>query len=179
MIDLGTRIGAIWFLPAIFFAIIIFQILLKYITDDRTLGAYSGLISFAGYLSARFIWLPFSIQSGMMACFFLWMGYEIKKKNLLDHLKWYHYLIAQLILLFGIFHNYCNISFVTADISDLFISIPVGLSGCLLIYGISKILGGGGIGINRKNFFDSVMYPFICIGNNGKIFQQNFRPYFP
>lgn len=142
-IDLGARIGAIWFLPALFFAVIMFQLLLKYRTDDRFPGIASGVIAFTGYLSAKFIWLPFSLQSGMMACFFLWIGYEINKHKLLDHLKWYHYITAQFLLLFGIFNNYCNISFVKADISDLFISIPVGLSGCLLIYLFAKIDRGG------------------------------------
>lgn len=138
-IELGTRIGAIWFLPAILFAIIIFEILLNCIIDNRSVGIISGIIALLGYLSAQFIWFPFSIQSGMMACFFLWIGYVIKQQKLLDNIRWYHYIIAQLVLLFGIFNNYCNIDFATADISDIFISIPVGLSGCLLIYFISKM----------------------------------------
>lgn len=138
-VDIGTRIGAIWFLPAMFFATIIFQLLLEYMEDDRTVGILSGAIALAGYISAKFIWLPFSVQSGMMASFFIWIGYYIKKQRLLDQLKWYHYVIAQLILLFGISNNYCSIAFVVADISDMLLSIPVGLSGCLLIYLISKI----------------------------------------
>ena len=142
-IDLGTRIGAIWFLPAMFFAIMIFQILLKFVADDKYLGMYSGAIALTGYLLAKFIWLPFSIQSGMMASFFLWLGYEIKKMKLLEYIKWYHYLAAQIILLFGIFNGYCNVGFVTADIADLFISIPIGLAGCLLIYLLSKTEWGG------------------------------------
>lgn len=90
-IELGTRIGAIWFLPAILFAIIIFEILLNCIIDNRSVGIISGIIALLGYLSARFIWFPFSIQSGMMACFFLWIGYVIKQQKLLDNIRWYHY----------------------------------------------------------------------------------------
>lgn len=142
-IDLGMRIGAIWFLPAMFFAIMIFQLLLQHIADDRFLGIFCGMIALAGYLTAKFLWLPFSIQSSMMACFFLWIGYEIKKKNLLHCLKWHHYFIAQFLLLFGIYNGYCNVGFVKADIADLFLSIPVGLAGCLLIYLISKTGWGG------------------------------------
>ena len=137
-INLGTRIGAIWFLPAIFFATLIFQLLLKYIADDGYLGMISGLIAFTGYLLARFIWLPFSLLAGMMACFFLWIGYEIKRKKILDRIRWYHYIAAQIVLFLGAFNDYCNVAFVTADISDIFISILVGLSGCLMVYLISK-----------------------------------------
>lgn len=83
------------------------------------------------------MWLPFSVQSGMMATFFIWIGYEIKKKKIISQLKWYHYIIAQLILLLGINTGYCNIGFVVAYINDWIISTLVGISGCILIYLIS------------------------------------------
>ena len=138
-IDLGTRIGAIWFLPALFFAVLIVQYLLSKIEDRRLLGVSCGLISLSGYILARFIWLPFSIQSGMFASFFVWMGYEIKRHELLSKVTWKHYVIAQIILLLGIYFDLCDVSFVSAYMGDIFLSIPVGLSGCLLIYLISKI----------------------------------------
>ena len=61
-VEMGTRIGAIWFFPAIFFALIIFQGLLHLTEDHRRLGSYSLIVAAAGHLSARFVWLPFSIQ---------------------------------------------------------------------------------------------------------------------
>ena len=144
-IDIGTRIGAIWFLPALFFATLIFQYLLSKTEDDKMLGLLTGIIAISGFISAKFLWLPFSIQSAMLASFFLWIGYEIKKHCLLEQIKWWHYLIAQGLLLFGIYHGYCNISFVDASLNDLFLSIPVGLSGCLLIYLISRADEKGGV----------------------------------
>lgn len=167
-IDLGVRIGAIWFLPAMFFAVILFQFLLNYDPDDRYLGVYCGIIAFVGYLSARFIWLPFSIQSGMMACFFIWIGYQIKKQKILNGLKWHHYVIAQLILLLGIFGGYCDIAFVVAYIADIIISIPVGLAGCLLIYLFSKtgLMGNvlGYIGRNSLVILCTHLYALETIG---------------
>ena len=142
-IDLGTRIGAIWFLPALFFATLCFQYLLSIISDDKKLGIISSAIALFGYISARFIWFPFSIQSAMMAVPFLWIGYEIKKHNILNNITWRHYILAQIILLLGIYYNYCGISFARANINDILISIPVGLSGCLLIYLISVIFHKG------------------------------------
>ena len=137
-VEIGTRIGAVWFLPAMFFAQMIFQSLLSWTEDDRKLGFCTAGIGLAAYLTARFLWLPFSIQSGMLASFFLWIGYEIRKHNILSKVRWYHYLAAQVCLLFGIAFGYCNIGFVVASLNDLFFSVPVGLSGCLLIYLISK-----------------------------------------
>lgn len=137
-IELGTRIGAIWFLPAMFFASILFQIVLKYFPDkDEIAGIISMVISLLGIITARFIWLPFSIQAGMMATFFLWTGYEIKKKRVLLSFKRCHYLAALIILIRGIKKSYCNVAFVVADMNDWLISFIVGLSGCMLIYLIS------------------------------------------
>ena len=134
-IDIGTRIGAIWFLPAMFFAVVFFQIVLKYSEDrDDIAGILSAGIAVLGVITARFIWFPFSVQAGMMATFFFWIGYIVKKQQLLSKLRWYHYIIAQIILLIGIYKGYCNVAFANADINDWMISIAVGLSGCLLVY---------------------------------------------
>ena len=133
-VEVNTIIGAIWFLPAMFFAVLIFQFLLSVTEEDWILGSATGLIALTGYISGKFLWLPFSIQSAMLAAFFLWIGFEIRKHSLLSKVKIRHYLIAQVILLFGIYHDYSYIGFVKVILNDTLISIPVGLSGCLLIY---------------------------------------------
>lgn len=158
-IELGTRIGAIWFLPAMFFALIMFQWLLNRTNDDRKLGLSVTVIALLGYITARFIWFPFSIQSGMMALFFIWIGYELKKYSVLQKIKWYHYAIAQIIFLFGIYQDFCMVNFVTADMSDIFISPIVGLSGCLLIYLISKLDAKGKI----LAYIGQVSLSILCV----------------
>ena len=72
---MGAKIGAIWFFLAIFFSLILFQGLLHLTDDYRRLGVYSLTVAFAGHLSARFVWLLFSIQSGMRAVFFSVFGH--------------------------------------------------------------------------------------------------------
>lgn len=133
-IELGTRIGAIWFLPAMFFAVIFFQGLLQFVNDRLKRGIVTLFLALIGFISAKFIWLPFSIQSGMMAVFFIWIGYEIKESHILDKIKWYHYLIALFIFVAGIHGNYSNVGFVVADTNDIIISTVVGLCGCMIIY---------------------------------------------
>ena len=147
-INIGSFIGAIYYLPAFFFSLLIFQLING--ADDKTANDLrTGLISCGiaaiAYITARFIWFPFSIQSGMQAVIFIWMGYEIKKHNLLSRIKWYHYLAAQIILLYGIHFGYCSIDIVTASIADWIVSIPVALSGCLLIYLLSILNSKGKI----------------------------------
>lgn len=138
-VDVGMRIGAIWFLPAMFFSNIIFQILLNHIQDDRLLALCSAGISYAAYLLGRFIWLPFSIQSAMYAIFFIWIGYFVKKHNIIEKIKPSHYVIAVLVLLIGIKYNYCNEGFVIAYAHDVIFSLVIGVAGCILVYFISKI----------------------------------------
>ena len=144
-INIGTRIGAIWFLPAIFFAILLMQFLLKYSSNTVFLGVVTYIIAILSFITARFIWLPFSIQSGMMACFFLWVGYVIKNRNLLSNVKSHHYVIAFVILLMGVHYKYCGIAFVIAHMNDLFFSPIIGLAGCLFIYLTAKKISAGGV----------------------------------
>lgn len=158
-VELGTRIGAIWFFPALFFATIIFQFLLQKTLNDSILGFSTAAIALIGIISGRYLWVPFSLQSGMMASFFLWIGYEIKKRNVLSKIKWYHYVIAQIILLFGIHFGYCNIAFVAAQINDVLISIPVGLAGCLLIYLLSMINKNGFI----LSYIGRISLKVLCV----------------
>jgi fucose 4-O-acetylase-like acetyltransferase len=139
-VDVGSRIGAVWFLPALFFALILFQFLLNQTTDSWTLGLTTGAMALIGNISGRYIWLPFSVQSGLVASFFLWIGYEIREREILRKLRWQSYLLAQVILLFGIRFKYCNVGFVSASINDLLLSIPVGLAGSLLVYGLACLV---------------------------------------
>ena len=142
-IEIGARIGAIWFLPAMFFASILCQILLHVTRNIWQFGfAAAGLASVA-MVTRHFIWLPFSIQSGMLASFFLWIGYWVREKQVLEKVRWYHYAIAQGILLWGIFQGYCGTDFVTAFLNDVCLSAIVGISGCLLIYGLSTRMPEG------------------------------------
>ncbi len=137
-IDIGNRIGAIWFLPALFFALVIFQLIVATIRNNKVMGLVCAAVSICGYITARFVWLPFSIQSGLFAVFFLWIGYSVSKTGILLRIKWYVYIIAFLFLAGGIHFGYCLINFVIADMTDLFLSPVIGLCGCLLVYLIAK-----------------------------------------
>lgn len=139
-VDIGTHIGAIWFLPAMFFALVFLQLLLQAFDGrEGPVGAFSAAVALLGYVSARFVWLPFSIQSAMVAVFFLWLGYEIRQRDLLSRLRPHHYVIAQILLVAGIYAGFCSVQFVTADLNDLVLSVIVGLAGCLLIYLLSRL----------------------------------------
>lgn len=144
-IEIGTRIGAIWFLPALFFALLLHQLLLKYIENDIANGIASIGLALLGMISAKFIWLPFSFQSGMFALPFIWIGYGARKSCLYKKLKRQHFLLAQIILIIGIRFGYCTISFATATPGDVILSPIVGLSGCMMVCLVANMYKGKGL----------------------------------
>ena len=141
-IELGTRIGAIWFLPALFFAIVLFQFLRQYCKNDLSLGLASVGSLLLSFITAPFIWMPFSVQSGMLAVPFIFFGHYVKKKEIISKIKNWYYVIALGVLLTGIKVGLCYIGFVRGTMADLILSPIVGLSGCLLVYLVSKYYKG-------------------------------------
>lgn len=70
-------IGAIWFLLALFFASIIYN----YIIEKKYCWLYVCLIFILGYITSKFVYLPWSIQSAMVALVFIHIGFIISKKE--------------------------------------------------------------------------------------------------
>ncbi len=76
--EFGIRfIGAIWFLLALGTATYIMNLI--YNQKYRYLWVF--LIAYVGYKTSSYIWLPFSIQAGMVALLFLYLGILSKEYN--------------------------------------------------------------------------------------------------
>ena len=142
IIQEGRQIGALWFLPAMFLALLIFDFLLQYIKKSHILGIVTFLLMLAGMISAKWIWLPFSLQSALMAVFFVWMGYEIKKREVLRFVKWYHALAAFVLFIAGCIAGFDKIYFASASISGSLpiLSLLTGLCGCFAVFYLSRLL---------------------------------------
>lgn len=78
-----ARIGAIWFLLALFWAHLLMHALSKLPLTPLWVAACFAV----GYASARWIWLPFDIQSGMCALLFVYVGWLIKRYRVLPWLS--------------------------------------------------------------------------------------------
>ncbi len=72
-------IGAIWFLWALFFACVI----TNHFLGKRFALLFIGIIAFLGWGSMEWtgVWLPLSIQAGMLSSLYLIIGYKAKEKN--------------------------------------------------------------------------------------------------
>lgn len=72
------RIGALWFLLGLFWAHLIVHMAFKTPCAPAVIAG-----SFiVGYWSAKFVWLPFSVQSGMTATAFVYFGVLAKRYDL-------------------------------------------------------------------------------------------------
>lgn len=136
----GT-IGAIWFFPALFFALIICQFIILISKTYFGKFAISGVIAVIGIVSSEFIWLPFSIQSAMMAVPFIVFGKFIKEKNIIDKISKKEWIGFLLIYLSGCITNKSVILFVKASFISILAPI-IALASCLIVMKISKIFEG-------------------------------------
>ena len=140
-IEIGGRIGAIWFLPAMFFALIFVQLILQHFSDRRRQFICCIGIALLGYVTGRFIWLPFSIQSGAFALPFIWIGYQAKQEDWLSKIKTKHLLVCVCGYIAAIVFDVASLSFVNAKADDLLISAIVGLMSSCIIIMLSKEIG--------------------------------------
>lgn len=146
-IDLGSHMGAIWFLPALFFARIFTQIILKYIKPwNRRLIAGLGMLIFAAIMHGLNLQLPFSTLSGICATFYVLFGMFIKEKHIFERLRIRHYLaILAVILLiygYGFFSGtpgIISVGIVSSRFPDPIISVIATLCASILVMRISMI----------------------------------------
>lgn len=136
-VEVESRIGAVWFLPAMFFAIIFAQLVIQKCYKCRYV--VSIVLMVLAQATGEQFWLPFSIQSAMMAVLFVVLGYDCSQKNLLNKLTRWHYIVAGVAFSLGVWLRY-GCYFVVAQMTDLGISSLVGLCGCVLIYLLSNKL---------------------------------------
>ena len=74
------QIGAIWFLLALFFALLIVRFAMQY------QYGFAGVIilAYVGYKTTTMVWLPWSIQAGMTAAVFVYIGLLARKGRVLE-----------------------------------------------------------------------------------------------
>lgn len=76
-------IGAIWFLLALFFAKCIFNCSFQF-REKYIQACFIVTIAYIGYKTSQFVWLPFSVQAGMVAIIFLYVGYGMKQYGIMQ-----------------------------------------------------------------------------------------------
>ena len=76
-------IGALWFLPAIFWGMVITRKIIDLNYNTQITLGICIILFYVGWKTAESIWLPMDIQAGMVSVLFIYMGYLMRQKNIL------------------------------------------------------------------------------------------------
>ena len=71
------QIGAIWFLLALLWALLV----VKLVIEKRKGYIIIAIIAFISYISSKYVWLPWDVQAGGTASIFVYTGAYLKKLN--------------------------------------------------------------------------------------------------
>lgn len=132
-IEIGGRIGAVWYLPATFFAVLIVQLMLKYIANRKYRYAIAIPLALLSCISARFIWFPFSIQSAFLAVPLVLLGFDWKQNGKLQSLSLREVLICLIIFGGGILTKKAPVYYVTASMPDYVLSMICTLASSVCV----------------------------------------------
>ncbi|MCD8322113.1 MAG: acyltransferase family protein [Oscillospiraceae bacterium] len=134
-VEIGSRIGAVWFLPALFFASIFTQSILKKFSSSMHRLVIACLLLLVAVISARFIWLPFSIQSAMFSVILLLLGYELRQRQELFRslMNWKKCLIFLAAFLVFLRLQTTKIYYVTASMDDILLALISGICMSLVV----------------------------------------------
>ena len=146
-------IGAIWFLLALATATYIMNLIYK--QKYRYLWVF--LIAYVGYKTSSYIWLPFSIQAGMVALLFLYTGILIKEYNFFNiKVPFILYIFLVCIMIFCTI--YCGeLKMVSNYYNDGLMNIIGGVSGTFLCIKFSMLI---------DRYLRVIKKCFIFIGKN-------------
>lgn len=141
--DLGGRIGVIWLLPALFFSVLFFAIIKRLIRNTYLQGAVTVGTALAAYLTAKQIWLPFSIQSAMFALPFMYAGYIAKQKPAIFSKvnKFALFIVSVIISAFGYFYLKSSFYVVGANTKDIFLGFVCAFAASYAVIYVSKKIG--------------------------------------
>jgi len=138
-IELYTCIGAVWFLPALFTADIITLYLLNK-TGKLAHWLISLLLAVIAVFSAKHFWLPFSIQSALLAVIFVLSGYYLKEEDILNKIPVCLYPVMAVLLFVCVYFKVAGMHFVDATLDNVLLSPICCISASLLIFKISSFL---------------------------------------
>lgn len=149
------QIGAIWFLLALFFSLLI----LKFVIKHKYAYLEIGVIALIGYYSSKLLWLPFSIQSAMVAAVYVYIGYILKSHKVLHSNMWKETILSAIIWGMYLVKGGGHLYLVTNYFQYGLIDIAASICACFVVIYISEI-------ISKVNLFNKVL---CFIGRNSLI----------
>ena len=131
------HIGAIWFLEALFVALVEVRLCLRV---EKVAPALIATLFIAAIWSSNYIWLPLNIQSGFVGGGYVFVGYLARKHRLLEREFSPIAVIICLIISIAAFAFGVNVSLVRAYCGPYFLGLPVSLASSYLWLAIAKVI---------------------------------------
>lgn len=154
-------VGAIWFFWGLFWGSLIVYFVNKLIPEKMELLKFTIICAFlaASIISAKYTWLPLSVQSGASSAIFIYIGYYEKKNQLIEkHTNTAALLIACVCWGGGIFVSYyqANMSLVRSFLPCPVINVVGAVAASYLII----VFAGK---MDQSEYVSgSVPYKFLC-----------------
>jgi acyltransferase len=134
-------VGSYWFLPCLFYAQIIFWVILK-LTNSLSKVLQSALVilvCLSGYFIGKFIFLPYSVDIALYSQVFMYTGYMLRKSKFFD--RKIPLFILIMFFLFWIYDiKFAGLSMNNREYFNPLISVTGAISACILVLVLSKYL---------------------------------------
>ena len=132
------QIGAIWFLLALSVALY----LMNSIYTSRYRTILVAIFAYIGYTTSRYVWLPLSVQPGMVALIYIYLGMLAHQNDLLNQkIPAYMYTCMFSLVIFStlFLKKMCIVTNTYNGVIDFL----VGISGTVLCIKISQLIESG------------------------------------
>ena len=130
-------IGALWFLWALFFGCIVMRLVLK---TGKVAPFIIAALAIAAVISSDYIWLPLSIQSGMLGAAYMYVGYIMRKYDLFAWQIPPAALLALAAVFLVCYLNGIKANLVSASVSMGFVGFATSICASVLIIGLSQLI---------------------------------------
>lgn len=131
-------IGALWFLLSLFWGLLFFTIIFNY-KDKLPLIISSIILLLVGIITAKFIRLPLSIQSGMVSVIFIYIGYYAKTYGLLNR-KYNPFVLFTMLIIWIVDIKWGSMDMPGAYLKTVFLEVLGSVCGAYFMYKIANVI---------------------------------------
>ena len=137
-IQMEGMIGAVWFLAALFFSLLLLQGIMNACSDAKKQYVVLGVLFLLAYIIKDTVWLPFSLLCAPTGALLIRIGIDLKNSRLLEKIRPVHVILLLIFVIWGIYSGYADNHLVSDRFSDPGIGFAVALASSILIFLLAK-----------------------------------------
>lgn len=163
----GARIGAIWFLLALFWA----RLATVYISRSRVPWLWVLVCYLVGYATSRWVFLPLDVQSGLCAVVFVYLGHWLRERRVFDegHMPVWGWILLTCVWMYAVDHftgfgmGMCDYG---TNVVEMVRNVAGGVAGSMCVIGFCASLERRGASGGAWSFMERVgqmTLPVMCV----------------